>query len=165
MAYSPSLTLSFPRVINFKFPLQPHQKYYITQYEELGVSSLSRIKDDHTSNSHCITYTFIFKGWENVVFSTPLLNSPRFVHSRLHGLGRQFRTTSGRRTPFTLPDVGHPPVTAACSKTSRGVILQGPGAPGPSVPADVARSSEDPAEEGRQLPAPAVATGCYRQEA
>ena len=27
-----------PRVINFKFLLQPHQKYYITQYEELGFS-------------------------------------------------------------------------------------------------------------------------------
>ena len=27
------LTFSFPRVINFKFPLQPHQKYYITQYD------------------------------------------------------------------------------------------------------------------------------------
>ena len=27
-----------PRVINFKFPLQPHQKYYNTQYEELGFS-------------------------------------------------------------------------------------------------------------------------------
>ena len=33
-----NLTPSLPRVINFKFPLQPHQKYYITQYEELGCS-------------------------------------------------------------------------------------------------------------------------------
>ena len=32
------LTLSLPRVINIKFPLQPHQKYYMTQYEELGFS-------------------------------------------------------------------------------------------------------------------------------
>ena len=32
------LALSPPRVINFKFPLQPHQKYYIRQYEELGFS-------------------------------------------------------------------------------------------------------------------------------
>ena len=32
------LTLSLPRVISFKFPLQPHQKYYTTQYEEIGVS-------------------------------------------------------------------------------------------------------------------------------
>ena len=31
--------LSLPRGrINFKFPLPPHQKYYITQYEELGFS-------------------------------------------------------------------------------------------------------------------------------
>ena len=32
------LTLSLPRVIHFKFLLQPHQKYYITQYEEFGFS-------------------------------------------------------------------------------------------------------------------------------
>ena len=32
------LTLPLPRVINIKFLLQPHQKYYITQYEELGFS-------------------------------------------------------------------------------------------------------------------------------
>ena len=29
-----SLTLPLPRVINLKFPLQLHQKYHITQYEE-----------------------------------------------------------------------------------------------------------------------------------
>ena len=32
------LTLSLPRVINFKFPLRPHQKYCITQYQELDFS-------------------------------------------------------------------------------------------------------------------------------
>ena len=32
------LTLSLPRVITFKFLLQPHQKYHITQYGELGFS-------------------------------------------------------------------------------------------------------------------------------
>ena len=38
-AYETSvLTLSLPRVINVKFPLQLHQKYYITQYGELGFS-------------------------------------------------------------------------------------------------------------------------------
>ena len=36
-----SFTLLLPRVI--KFPLQPHQKYYITQYGELGFSSLTQI--------------------------------------------------------------------------------------------------------------------------
>ena len=35
---SKKLPLSLPRVINVKFPLQPHQQYYITQYEELGFS-------------------------------------------------------------------------------------------------------------------------------
>ena len=33
-----ALTLSLPRVINFKFLLQPHQQYYITQYGERGFS-------------------------------------------------------------------------------------------------------------------------------
>ena len=61
------VTLSFPRVINFKFPLRPHQKYYITQYEELGLSSLTQMKDDYTTNSHYLTYVFLFKGWENVL--------------------------------------------------------------------------------------------------
>ena len=37
--------LSLPRVVNFKFALQPHQKYYITQYEELG---FTQTKDYHT---------------------------------------------------------------------------------------------------------------------
>ena len=34
----PTITLSPPRMINYRFPLQPQQKYYITQYEELGFS-------------------------------------------------------------------------------------------------------------------------------
>ena len=38
------LTLSLPRVINFKFPLQPHHKYYITQYGDLAFDSLLRWK-------------------------------------------------------------------------------------------------------------------------
>ena len=36
------LTLSLPRVINLEFPLEPHQKYNIIQYEELGFHSLLR---------------------------------------------------------------------------------------------------------------------------
>ena len=36
--YAVRLNLSLPRVVNFKLSLQPHQKYYITQYEELGCS-------------------------------------------------------------------------------------------------------------------------------
>ena len=35
--FSSCLSLSLPREINIKFPLQPHQKYHITQYE--GVAS------------------------------------------------------------------------------------------------------------------------------
>ena len=35
-------SLSPPRGINFKFPLQPCQKYYITQYEDLDFHSLLR---------------------------------------------------------------------------------------------------------------------------
>ena len=40
------------------------------QYEELGFSSLTQMKDDHTTNSHYLTYTFLqfLKGWENLLF-------------------------------------------------------------------------------------------------
>ena len=43
------------RVINFKLPLQPHEKYYIAQYEEPGVSLLTRMKDYYTTNTQYIT--------------------------------------------------------------------------------------------------------------
>ena len=55
------LILLLPRVINFKFPLKPYQKYYTTQYEEVGFSSLTQMEHDYTTNSHCINYTFFFK--------------------------------------------------------------------------------------------------------
>ena len=35
-------TLPLPKVINFKFPLQHRQRYKITEYEEIGFSSLLR---------------------------------------------------------------------------------------------------------------------------
>ena len=54
-------TLSLPRVINFKFPLQPRQKYYIAQQEELEKLIISPILT--TSFIH-----FLFKGWEDVLF-------------------------------------------------------------------------------------------------
>ena len=57
------LALSLPRVINFKFPLQPHQNYYTTQYEELGFSYLTQMKDDYATNSHHLTHA-----WKNVLF-------------------------------------------------------------------------------------------------
>ena len=53
--------LNTKRVINFKFLLQLHQKYYITQYEELGFSYLTQMNDYYTDNSHYRTYTFLFK--------------------------------------------------------------------------------------------------------
>ena len=49
--HGPALS-RLPEVINFKFPLQPHQKYYITQYEECDFSKLTQMNDDHTTNSH-----------------------------------------------------------------------------------------------------------------
>ena len=55
------LTLSLPRVINFKFLLQPHQKYYITQYEELGFSSFTLMTNDYTANAHYTTRTSLYK--------------------------------------------------------------------------------------------------------
>ena len=55
------LSLSLPRVINFEFPLQRHQKYHITQYGELGFSLLTQTKYDYAINSYYLTYTFLFK--------------------------------------------------------------------------------------------------------
>ena len=48
-------------MINFKFLLRPHQQYYITQYEELGFPQLTQMKDDFTTNSHYLIYTFLFR--------------------------------------------------------------------------------------------------------
>ena len=42
-------------------PAELHQKHYITQYEDLGFSWLTQMKDDCTANSHYHAYTFIFK--------------------------------------------------------------------------------------------------------
>ena len=44
-----------------QFPLQLHQKYYITQYEELAFPWLTQIKDDYTTNSQYLMYTFPLK--------------------------------------------------------------------------------------------------------
>ena len=63
-----SLTLPLPRVINFKFLPQPNHKYYITQYEELGFSSLSWMKHNYTSNSHYLTCTFLLKKVRRILF-------------------------------------------------------------------------------------------------
>ena len=43
--------------LNVKFLLQPQQKYYITQYEELGFSQLTQMKNDYMANSRYLTYT------------------------------------------------------------------------------------------------------------
>ena len=57
-----TLTLWLPRVINVKFLLQPYEKYCITQYEELGLVSLTQyLKEHYTTNSHYITYALLFK--------------------------------------------------------------------------------------------------------
>ena len=42
----------------FKISLQ---KYNITRYQEIDFSSLTQMKDDYTTNSHCITCTLLFK--------------------------------------------------------------------------------------------------------
>ena len=42
------------------FSLQPHKKYCITQYEELGFSWLSQMKDDYTTGSQFLAHIFLF---------------------------------------------------------------------------------------------------------
>ena len=55
------LTLSLPRAINLQFPLQPHQKYNITQYGELGFSYRTQMTDEYTTNSHYLTHIVHFR--------------------------------------------------------------------------------------------------------
>ena len=45
----------------YKFPLQPHQKYNVTQYEELGLSYLTQMKDDYTTHSQHLTSHSLLK--------------------------------------------------------------------------------------------------------
>ena len=68
------ITSSTPRLVNYKLPLQPHQTYYTTQYEELGFSQLTQMKDDYTTNSHCLAYTFGSMSFLN--FGVKGLNAP-----------------------------------------------------------------------------------------
>ena len=57
------------RVIKFKFPLQPQEKYYITQHGERGFTAYS---DERWY--HCLPILttplieFSLRGWENVLF-------------------------------------------------------------------------------------------------
>ena len=62
------LTLSLPRVINIKFPLQPHQKYYITWHKELGLSYLPQMKDDYNTNTHYLTLNISSEKVERMYF-------------------------------------------------------------------------------------------------
>ena len=55
-------TRSLPRVFNFKFPLQPHQKYNITQCGELGLLRMIILPILSTS-----LILFSLEGWEKVL--------------------------------------------------------------------------------------------------
>ena len=54
-----------PKVINMKFPLQLHQKYYIPAWRTWLHVDERRL---YATNYHYVTYTFLFKGCENVLF-------------------------------------------------------------------------------------------------
>ena len=51
---------SLPGVINVKFSPQPHQKYDITQYGELGFSQLTQMKDYYATNSFTLPHIHVF---------------------------------------------------------------------------------------------------------
>ena len=66
-----SLTLSLPRVITWKFPLQPHQKYNITQSTEWSTWLFIAYSDERRLYYqlpllHLIHFSL--KGWENIRF-------------------------------------------------------------------------------------------------
>ena len=63
------LTLLLRRVINVKFSLQPHQKYFVTHYEKPGFSLLPQMKGNYTIPILTTSLLhFSLKAWENVVF-------------------------------------------------------------------------------------------------
>ena len=66
------LTHSLSIVVTFKFPLHLHQKYYIAQYEELGFSKLTHVRDCYLliTNYHYPTYTFPLKMFQECTFWT-----------------------------------------------------------------------------------------------
>ena len=68
--------MPLPREINFKFPLQAHQKYDITEYGELGFSCLIQMTDDCTSNSHFLSYSSVFKKVERMYFLEQWVQKP-----------------------------------------------------------------------------------------
>ena len=122
------LTLSLPRVINFKFLLQPHQKYFITEYEELGFSWLTQMKDDYTTNSHYLTlYIYLWKVWENVLLGLISWNEVRKKFLYLMTLAVKPGTKRGvvpERTPLPDSSARETPFFR-CSRILRRLLITG----------------------------------------
>ena len=98
------LTLSLTRVMNFKFPLQPHQKYSTTQYEERGFSQLAQMKDDYTTDPRYLSQTFFsLKDWENVLFElgSESLNEEQVATTVLQYLNQFFFLTTELNLDYT----------------------------------------------------------------
>ena len=101
----PRLTLSLPRVINFKFPLQPHQKYNIIQYGERGFSSFYSDERWYTTNSH----------WENVLFELgsersiqlTVITTCSFANSSTHRCPRGAIQTALTQCPHSCSQAVH----------------------------------------------------------
>ena len=54
----------------------PHQKHYITQYEETWLFIATQMKDESTTNSHHLTYTFLIKKVGGMYFLNLGVNGP-----------------------------------------------------------------------------------------
>ena len=94
-----SSTLFLPNVINVKIPLQPHQKYYITQFEELGFPWLTQV-NDCTTNSLYLTYTFLFGKVGRIYFLNLGVKGWKHDSKRRRRLFRIFEPSS-RNVPAT----------------------------------------------------------------
>ena len=68
LAFPHHLTLSLPRVINFKFPLQPHQNILSHSMKNLAFHSLLRWKMITLPILTSSLIDFSLKGWENILF-------------------------------------------------------------------------------------------------
>ena len=93
------VTLSLQRVSNSKFLLQTHQKYYITQYEELGFSKLTQMEVDTTIGGGYIFFGFGF-GFLVTYYLFYLDHSFRIGISNSNHEGDREETVADQQLPF-----------------------------------------------------------------
>ena len=106
-----TLTLSLPRVINFKFPLQPQARNITSQsMENLAFYSLLRRKMILSTKSHYLTYTILFNKLGGCTFWTCEWKGYQEVFSweLSNFFSRELSFVWGSHRVIRVPMSGHP---------------------------------------------------------